>query len=1027
MYTVWFSRTVIFLSALLVFVSVQPVLAVDTTIASGTVTSDTGAALSGVQIACTANGIGGPATTNSSGQYTCMVDSSNLISGTTEISVQPGSLAGYRAPSSENYTWNGTAQTLNFEYSIASKTINVVVQYEDGSPVTAVQVTAQPINVASDGNFNQVQEDFMNGTGDLTVGGGDWIVKADANLSSNNAADFPWVSITQPQTLTFAADTSVESADITFVVAQSDQAVTVTLKDANGNTLNSGGVADVQFSGFSGTYGAVTTTRKVNSSTGIATVYLLPGVWHILPTDSQLDDQSYNPDDVTFVLSSTAGDVDLGTITALNNTGSVSGTLLIDGETPSGLIDITATNIDTGEAFPGGVGGGGEFSVNNLALGSYTITVSGQQYIPTKTASATITADVQTVTDLSLEASAVDMTITGSVVDTNGTALENVPGTMIVEGNGVVFSAPVGSDGSYSLDMYSTGLTGETMELQFIPQPGAEVFAPEPVSVPVLANSTFENDMTTSSDEATISGNITNQTGTDLDLTDTGEHAQVLALEVTTGAVETAPVAADGSYTLEVGPGDWKIIPQLSDVGLDVLAATGSSIQASVEAGDTKTKDVPVMTLDGDVTITITDPDGAAVAEAPVLLTNLPALEAAADAAGTVVDQSEVVQITATTDGNGEVTKSLPAGDFTAFFGTNPDVDQYSEPAVKEFTVSEDDTTTVESHYEEAATTVSGDIGSNFESGSVTLYSPDGGTEVVAVGDDGSFSADVQTGDWKAVLTGEKNGELFIDEMDFTVGSGDKTIQPELAATGLDFPAATTITADATEPIMLTNTAGAAVSLPPYAAAFSGDVTVALQPVISFGNTGDVSQIGIAYDVTVVDEDGVAVKTLNNDATVILPINEELVGNAAASDMTGTYYNPDLQSFLTDGISAATDGNAMVIHTKHLSRFAVTTNGDLTTIPNAVKFKKMSVNKMTKKTAILHWREPVGGNVTKYKVQVRKQGVAQRTKWDRYNNVSALKKKLSALKSGTTYQFRVAACNAIGCTDFTKWKAFTTK
>ncbi|EKD75968.1 MAG: hypothetical protein ACD_43C00268G0002, partial [uncultured bacterium] len=627
------------------FYVAQPVTAA-VIVASGQVTDQANAPLAGVQIDCLTGennqGSSSIATADASGNYSCSIEGSSLADG-TPVSIQPRSFEGYRSAQTQNFIWSGTTQTINFQYQIAAKTVNISVFYEDGQLVDNVQVTAQPINLVQGESASQVQEDFANGSGDLSMSGGEWIVKADANFSETNAERYPWISITAPIKVEFANDSTAESVDLEFVVARSEQKVQVTLLDASGVALNSGMVGDAYFEGFSGKYGSISTSRKVNPTTGLSELYLLPGVWKVSALDAQLTGQSFDPATATFVVSDEPGTHNIGTIQASVNVGQLSGTVTVGGVAMSN-VEVVASNVDNGNRTTGNTGATGEFSMANVAYGTYAITVNNNSYIPTQSATATLTAANPTAEGLAIEVEVADTIITGSIVDVNNAVIENVPGTVVVKGETVEFTAPVEPDGSFELKISTADLPDDQMQLQFVPQPGAEVFASETVAVPVNPNSMVQANISTSTDEASISGNITNFSGEQLD-TELGDKSKIMAMDPTSGAVETADVAADGSFELMVGPGEWTLVPQLNDTEATVLPQNTSSISVDVVAGDAKTTDVPMYVEAGTVEVTVTDPNGAAVVEAPVLFTNLPALQAAALETGDPVDQNKIIQI----------------------------------------------------------------------------------------------------------------------------------------------------------------------------------------------------------------------------------------------------------------------------------------------------------------------------------------------------------------------------------------------
>ena len=76
--------------------------------------------------------------------------------------------------------------------------------------------------------------------------------------------------------------------------------------------------------------------------------------------------------------------------------------------------------------------------------------------------------------------------------------------------------------------------------------------------------------------------------------------------------------------------------------------------------------------------------------------------------------------------------------------------------------------------------------------------------------------------------------------------------------------------------------------------------------------------------------------------------------------------------------------------------------------------------------ATLSWKKSKNTTPDYYKAQVRKNGVKNSAKWTTYKNVAANQKVIKNLAAGTSYQFRVKACNVSGCSAYTKWSGFTT-
>lgn len=994
------------------------------TIVQGSVRYPNNSAASGIQVELhTGNAsFSQNATTDANGNYTLSVDPSaiNGLSLTLELNAPTGYRKPSNSPTNFTYATGDAVRTVDFTFLSASKQIDVTVTDTNGQEVSA-QVTAQPIN--PNGNASQVQQDFQ-GTGTLDVTGGKWVVKADANLSDTDPSRYPWIAGTA-KTVEFVDDDTAETQSVSFTVYPSEELVTVKMVDKDGQILTgNNSTADIAFEG-STALGEFSTTRKISTQDGIARVYLLPGIWHVKAFHPQLTEQSYDPEETTFVVPNEPGTYDWGTLTAITNSGSISGTLTNSSGNELENIRITASNLDTHDQFSDNTNNSGTFTINNASRGSYNITVSDTNYIPTQTGSGKINAEHASIADVALEADVVDLTISGTVEE-GSSATSSFPGTLTTQIGDAQYSAPIQSDGTYTLKLSSALIpdSKSSLDLQMITLPGADAYAETQTVSLSKQTGTLNADIPLSTDEAIITGSLVDRDGEEVENEIFGNDAVVKAIDLETGSVETANVAADGSYTLEVGPGDWRVLPQITDPNATGFTSAGAGKMVSVEAGETtSSEDVPVFVPDATLQGTLTDPNGDPIPQAPVIITNLPALQAEAAAEGKDVSPNDIITVATYTDGNGEYAKDLPSGDYTVSFGTTPDQGG-SVPAEKnEITIDNKDIT-VNAEFREASSNINGTVNSGLESATVTLYSENGGTKVIPVDSDGTFSDDMPEGDWKAVVSGVKNGKLWMGESDITVESSENEFNLKAEATDTVFPAVVTTTGDSSEPITISNTDGASVSLPAYSAAFSGDVTLELAPSPQVVFTDNGVQVGLSYDVNVVNSSGIHVTQLNTPATVSLPLTGELAQGFNEKELVAASYSPDTQSFLFDGMVADTDGEKMVIQTNHFSRFSVVTSA---AAPNPVKYKTLSAKKITSASATLRWQKPTNSTVTKYAVQLRKKGVKKSSKWTKYNKVKTTQKTVNKLKPNITYQFRIQACNENGCSEFSRWKQFKTK
>lgn len=1025
----------------------RPVFAAVTTIAQGTVLYDTGAAAANTPVEFH-NGDGSftqNTTTNSSGAYAFVLESSTVPT-TTQLTLEVRNVpSGYQAPAAHGFTYAGVVETKNFTITSVAKQIQVTVVDQDGKAVAA-QVTAQPKVTGVVGqDVSQTQQDFSTGTGTLYVDGGDYSVIADANLSEQQASRYPWIGVNGAQEVSFKNDTSAEVQTVNFVVASANNLVSITMLDADGNILTGNSFkADITFSGFNNEYGAVSTRRKVNDQ-GVANLYLLPGVYRVAAMHQQLSGQSYRLADSTFVIpdSISGANYTIGPIQAVRNTGILKGIVTASSITTTLQattgISVLATNLDNGDKFHGTTLTDGSFSIANVSMGKYTVLVDDNRYISKLAANSEIISTDETISDLALEADLVDMTVSGNITD-NGAVITDLPATVTLEGKDITVSAPVETDGSYTIQLSTAGVSDTTLELDLVTQPGAEYFVDNTSStlaatantVTLMPNSQVQKNVEVSSNEGIISGVVKDDDGISLTSAQFGDNAKMMAIDVATGSVEETVIQADGSYTLEVGEGTWQLIPQINDPDATVFSTLVSDQTVDVSVGETITNEVvPIMTAAGTVTGTVVDAAGQPLGGVPVTLTNLPALQAAADATGAKVDPNSIVTVTTITDTTGDFSKSLPAGEFTAEFNTTPDITNLTQPTNVDFTVTDGGTSTLaDASFRTDDATVTGQIDKNLESASVTAYSSDGGSVKLAVANDGTLSGDLAAGTWSVVTSGIKDNTVFVGQQDITLEVGTNSLNLKTETTGITFPTSVSVSGDASDALSITNSEGAEVSLPGYASGLSGNVTLELIPDPEIVFSGGVAQIGLAYAVNVTnDSSGSAmpVHTLNKNATVTLPLDSALTGGVDTTELVPSYYNPDIEGYLTDGVVAHTDGSEMVMQTKHLSRFSVASSGIVKLNTPAVP-KKLKAKSITSTTAMLNWKKgQKSQKITNYTVQIRKAGVKKAKTWVTVKKIKGQKYQVEQLTSNTKYQFRVKACKKKTCSSYSKWKGFKTK
>ncbi len=219
------------------------------------------------------------------------------------------------------------------------------------------------------------------------------------------------------------------------------------------------------------------------------------------------------------------------------------------------------------------------------------------------------------------------------------------------------------------------------------------------------------------------------------------------------------------------------------------------------------------------------------------------------------------------------------------------------------------------------------------------------------------------------------------------------------------------------------------LTIPANAIDDAGNVTLIVQTGTGYIVNDDNFPLTV-YEFTAIDSDGNEVTEFSSNLTLNLWYDENALADygMVEADLVGSAYDEvNKQWEAPVSTSLDTENNILTITLSHFSLYGGLGDRGLSStasVPN--KPSTLKATKVKLKSAVLSWKKP-SGSITKYKVQLRKQGVKKVAKWDKYNNVKKVKKTVRKLKADTKYQFRVKACNVDGCSGFTKWKSFKTK
>lgn len=292
----------------------------------------------------------------------------------------------------------------------------------------------------------------------------------------------------------------------------------------------------------------------------------------------------------------------------------------------------------------------------------------------------------------------------------------------------------------------------------------------------------------------------------------------------------------------------------------------------------------------------------------------------------------------------------------------------------------------------------------------------------------------ISGGDWKIGCMGYQDN-IFYRSADITytpstTATVDDTLELEMSDYG-DYYAAQTYSFSATSATTLTLPDGVStLVVPANAIDTTGNVSITVETATDY-SVSDNSYPVLAYQFTALNSSGVEVTEFASNLTLNLAYDETKLAELGITetDLLGANFDSETNSWGAPvSTSIDTEANTIQIVLSHFSAYgAVGDRAVAATADHPTKPRSLDVIKRKRTSTKLTWRTPREGTVSKYKVQVRPDGVKKQRHWEKYNNVQNRYKRVTALTPATRYQFRVKACNTSGCSEFTKWSNFRTK
>lgn len=494
-----------------------------------------------------------------------------------------------------------------------------------------------------------------------------------------------------------------------------------------------------------------------------------------------------------------------------------------------------------------------------------------------------------------------------------------------------------------------------------------------------------------------------------------------------------------GKTKLKVVPGTYNGGIWFQDNSYNPVWQKNNS-SATVGAGESGKLVLTVVKSDASVSGTVLDPNGDLVKHGWIHCGNWEEVSVKGDFEdGIVYDFGTHVQ-------DGTFTLGVVAGTtYQCNVGAPPEyIDQgWMSPEDQELVINEEgtDIPTLSFQFSKADSKIKGSVTFPAEASAAAkssqhawcwAWGENGGHSFSEAKSDGSFTIAVQSGGVWHYGCDSQDGETWLTTGDQSVdiseaGTFEAALElKQFAAWKVYDPV--TQTFDSTENTVINLEDGTVLTIPANSITSSGDVTVTATPESNIVYTGD-SMLGIPWNFEAF-VDNELVETFLSDVTIEIPYTTDALDEFGVDEdsLVSKYYDDQTGAWVTtDGMTLNKETNTITITTNHFTQYGVTYNSGLTEGLKPGKPKNLSAYDRTDSSAVINWKKSSEKKVTKYVVQVRPTSDQNKKHWRSFNSVKGRTKTVKKLDEGTSYQFRVKACNSGFCSSYSDWAKFKTK
>ncbi len=802
----------------------------------------------------------------------------------------------------------------------APKEVNVTVQYPNGDAVSGANVGIYPVG----GLIRHASSCYtvLDGTCSETVSGGDWLVDVNPDYSGQDNVD--WAYFNPAEKVTFALDESEESIDIIFTVAKTNASVTGKVLNIDGSVPQGADVHVVNKDG-EGIWG------KVDYGTGEFTFPVIAGILKVRVFPMNSTDDAFGTEEIVVLPDE---DYDIGTITGLIYDATISGSVVDADGNPVTAALVMAWDFTNDYHQTTNTDNDGKFTFNTYAS-TWTLTLPATDQYETTNSLTIEVGKNKTSSGNNITVKLRTQNIGGSLVNTTGAAVEAdnfIP--YAVDSDNRTYTGELQSGTTYSLNVPAN----DSYKVYLFFDQDSQYFIKDNLTAKVEQADVAGKDFILLETTGQVSGVLQNEDG------NTVKNLEARVIASNHFGTRTTEVNTDnGSYSLELSPGDWQMTYELLEDSNQYMSRGEESLSVELEKNEEEAASFILTSTPNTVSGQVMERDGDPLPYVEVYLSNH----------DTKTTDEPVRQFFATADDDGKFELHVPDGNYELGAGNHPQTNNIA-PAAVVVDVNKD-VTKQELVFEKATATISGTV--DQAEGFVRAYS-DTGHFYSGYIRDGEYELDVIDDETVTVEAVSLAGEKLFRNIPQTVavdGDSERGLQtwwdPAVAV-----PSSKAMSFQADEPQIFALGGDVQVELPSYSLGndSSGEVTLIAEPSLEVQSFEYGLPINLSYDFSAKDTSGDIVTKLNQPVFLQMSWDEQEL-EALGIEEKAVFVTDHFSKFtlassqqIKYSVAQVTDVN---VSKKRTSSLTLNWQGVFAAKKYKVRYRPASTNKWKKVTA----------------------------------------------------------------------------